>query len=201
VFIDGDERVLVAAVRARELFEVDVQGAGLGARLATTGVRGGLDAGGRAVEARGLDRGAEVFGAVLGRVRPDWFGRTSALMSQKRASMPCSFHSCLTERSENLKSYETDTADSASSDDEPDPALRCEECADNPDERLFSRVLKFLPHFWACIVTGMLLGLDPMDRELLDDDVQLMFVVKDCVEVRRAPCLPAWLWWTRCAGG
>jgi len=68
VFVNGDERVLVAAVRARELFEVDVQGAGLGARLATTGVRGGLDASGRAVEARGLDRGAEVLGAVLGRV-------------------------------------------------------------------------------------------------------------------------------------
>ncbi|KOO32538.1 retrotransposon like protein, partial [Chrysochromulina tobinii] len=83
------------------------------------------------------------------------------------------------------RQYETDTADSASSDDEPDPAPRCEECADNPDERLFSRVLKFLPHFWACIVTGMLLGLDPMDRELLDDDVQLMFVVHDCVEVKR----------------
>ena len=80
---------------------------------------------------------------------------------------------------------ETDTADSASSDDEPDPAPRCEECADNPDERLFSRVLKFLPHFWACIVTGMLLGLDPMDRELLDDDVQLMFGVEDCIEVKR----------------
>ncbi|KOO45985.1 hypothetical protein Ctob_016633, partial [Chrysochromulina tobinii] len=82
------------------------------------------------------------------------------------------------------RQYETDTTDSASSDDEPDPAPRCEECADNPDERLFSRVLKFLPHFWACIVTGMLLGLDPMDRELLDDDAQLMFVVHDCVEER-----------------
>jgi hypothetical protein len=47
------------------------------------------------------------------------------------------------------RQYETDTTDSASSDDEPDPAPRCEECADNPDERLFSRVLKLLPHFWA----------------------------------------------------
>jgi len=31
-------------------------------------VCGGLEAGGRAVEARGLNRGAEVLGAVLGRV-------------------------------------------------------------------------------------------------------------------------------------
>ena len=68
MLVDGDERVLVAAVRARELLEVDVQGAGLGARLASTGVRSGLDASDRAVEARGLDRGAEVLGAVLGRV-------------------------------------------------------------------------------------------------------------------------------------
>jgi hypothetical protein len=33
VLVDGDERVLVAAVRARELLEVNVKGAGLGARL------------------------------------------------------------------------------------------------------------------------------------------------------------------------
>jgi hypothetical protein len=44
----------------------------------------------------------------------------------------------------------------------------------------------------------MLLGLDPMDRELLDDDVQLMFVVKDCVEVKREhSARTIQVWWRR----
>ena len=53
------------------------------------------------------------------------------------------------------------------------------------DERLFSRLLVFLPYFWACVVTGMLLALDVVDRGLLEDDVQLKFTAAECIEVKR----------------
>jgi hypothetical protein len=66
------------------------------------------------------------------------------------------------------------------------------------DERLFMRVLEFLPYFWACIVTGMLLALDMVDRGLLDDDVQLKFTAHECVEVKREhSARTIQTWWRR----